>query len=224
MKLLDLFCGAGGAAMGYHRAGFEVVGVDHVAQNNYPFEFVESDVFRFLEDASYPDNCPDHTGGYCLNDFDAIHASPPCQQYSTLLGNKPRNHPDLYQPIRSRLEYLNIPWVIENVIGAPYSSGIVLCGSMFNLPVRRHRNFETNFLILNGYYCQHKKQGRPITVTGHGGDKNKLAKHSWKGIYQEWPKYMGMDWATPKEAAQGIPPAYTEYIGNMMRETLFKAI
>ncbi len=195
--------------MGYHRAGFEVVGVDNRPQKNYPFEFIQMDAFEALE----------RFGPH----FDAIHASPPCQQYSVLLGNKARTHPDLYGPIRSRLEFLDVPWVIENVIGAPYNSGIVLCGSMFNLPVRRHRNFESNFLMLNGYYCQHKKQGRPITVTGHGGDRNKLAKHSWKGIYQEWPQYMGMDWATPLEAAQGIPPAYTEYIGNMMRQMLFKA-
>ena len=208
--------------MGYHRAGFEVIGVDNRPQKNYPFEFVEDDVFHFLEDASFPDNCPGHVGGYCLNDFDAIHASPPCQRYSTLIGNQTRDYPDLYGPIRSRLEFLDVPWVIENVIGAPYSSGIVLCGSMFNLPVRRHRNFESNFLMLNGYYCQHKKQGRPITVTGKGGGVAR--RHSDKGVKARWPEYMGMPWATPEECTQAIPPAYTEYIGKALRETRFKAV
>lgn len=210
-KLLDLFCGAGGAAMGYHRAGFEVVGVDIQPQPNYPFEFIQADVFDFLNDASDPDLCPGHEGGHCLNEFDVIHASPPCQRYSVASSNK-ADYPDLYEPIRTRLSFLTTPWVIENVIGAPYASGFVLCGSMFNLPVRRHRNFETSWLHLMGLRCDHANQGRAITITGHGGGVE--SKHSKKGIRAEWPEYMGMLWATPKECTQAIPPAYTEYIGR----------
>ena len=219
-KLLDLFCGAGGAAMGYYRAGFdEIVGVDINPQPRYPFEFVQSDVFDFLNAASDPDQCPGHIGGYCLNEFDVVHASPPCQAYSQITGNANRNrHPDLYQPIRDRLGFLSIPWVIENVIGAPYNSGFVLCGSMFNLRVRRHRNFETNWLHLMGLRCDHAKQGRPITVTGHGGGIP--SRHSDRGIRTEWPEYMGMPWATPKECTQAIPPAYTEYIGQTLIQNL----
>lgn len=210
-RLLDLFCGAGGAAMGYHRAGFEVVGVDIKPQPNYPFEFIQADVFDFLNDASDPDLCPGHEGRPCLNEFDVIHASPPCQRYSKIAPDRVR-YPDLYEPIRTRLSFLTTPWVIENVIGAPYASGFVLCGSMFNLPVRRHRNFETSWLHLMGLRCDHANQGRAITITGHGGGVE--SKHSKKGIRAEWPEYMGMLWATPKECTQAIPPAYTEYIGR----------
>jgi DNA (cytosine-5)-methyltransferase 1 len=197
--------------MGYHRAGFEVVGVDIQPQPNYPFEFIQADVFDFLNDASDPDLCPGHEGGHCLNEFDVIHASPPCQRYSVASSNK-ADYPDLYEPIRTRLSFLTTPWVIENVIGAPYASGFVLCGSMFNLPVRRHRNFETSWLHLMGLRCDHANQGRAITITGHGGGVE--SKHSKKGIRAEWPEYMGMLWATPKECTQAIPPAYTEYIGR----------
>jgi DNA (cytosine-5)-methyltransferase 1 len=213
-KLLDLFCGAGGAAMGYHRAGFKVVGVDIEPQPHYPFEFIQADVFDFLNDASDPDHCPEHRGGYCLNEFDAIHASPPCQRYSRI-APKNGDYPDLYVPIRTRLSFLTMPWVIENVIGAPYGYGFVLCGSMFNLVVRRHRNFETSWLHLMGLRCDHARQGRPITVTGHGGGVP--SRHSDRGVKAEWPEYMGMPWATPKECTQAIPPTYTEYIGKELQ-------
>ena len=210
MKLLDLFCGAGGAAEGYHRAGFEVVGVDHKNQKNYPFEFIQMDAFKALE----------RFGPY----FDVIHASPPCQRYSLATAN-PGKHPDLYEPIRNSLLLSGVPWIIENVIGAPYGYGFVLCGSMFDLVVRRHRNFETSWLHLLGLRCNHAKQGRPIEVSGHAGrvDGKGTEKHN-KGFYKSWPTYMGMEWATPAECSQAIPPAYTEYIGNAMRQTLFKAV
>lgn len=199
MRLLDLFCGAGGAAMGYHRAGFEVVGVDIEMQPHYPFEFHQADAMTFP-----------------LDGFDLVHASPPCQAYSTLTDNKNR-HPDLYDRVRRRLRLHGRPWVIENVIGAPYDQGVVLCGSMFGLRVRRHRNFETSFLILDAPPCRHSEQGRPITVTGSGGG---AFAHSDKGVKAKWPDYMGMEWATPSECAQAIPPAYTEWIGQRAIELL----
>ena len=135
-RLLDLFCGAGGAAMGYSRAGFEVVGVDINPQKNYPFEFRQADAMEFLDDL-------DGLEGYA-----AVHASPPCQAYSA--GSRMRTgsakvHPKLIEPIRDSLELLDISYVIENVVGAPLRRDFVLCGSMFDLPVRRHRIFETNW-------------------------------------------------------------------------------
>ena len=208
-RLLDLFCGAGGAAMGYHRAGFdEIVGADINPQPRYPFEFVQADALEYLAEHGH--------------EFDAIHASPPCQRYSVATPN-PIKHPDLYDPTRTLLLSNGVPWVIENVIGAPYGYGFVLCGSMFNLVVRRHRNFETSWLHLMGLRCDHAKQGKAITVAGHASRKDggvSPSGHSWKGFYHLWPQYMEMPWATPQECGQAVPPAYTEYVGH----TLIKII
>jgi DNA (cytosine-5)-methyltransferase 1 len=199
MRLLDLFCGAGGAAAGYHRAGFdEIVGVDIVHQPRYPFEFIQADALEYVAEHGH--------------EFDAIHASPPCQRYSKISLND-KEYPDLYVPTRELLLASGQAWIIENVIGAPYGYGFVLCGSMFDLVVRRHRNFETSWLHLMGLRCDHIKQGRAITVTGNGGGST---RHSDKGIRAEWPEYMGMPWATPKECTQAIPPTYTEYIGKVL--------
>ena len=134
--------------MGYHRAGFDVVGVDLVPQPNYPFEFVQADAM------TYP-----------LDGFDAIHASPPCQRYSTM-SLRPEDHPDLYAPTRARLIEAGVPYVIENVIGAPYHHGIILCGSMFEPDrqagwVQRHRNFETSWFMFQPA-CDHAGTAAPI--------------------------------------------------------------
>lgn len=128
-KLLDLFCGAGGAAAGYHRAGFDVVGVDIRPQPRYPFEFHQADAMT----------CP-------LDGFDAIHASPPCQHYANVTAwrGAPGDHPDLIGPTRQRLIDSGLPWVIENVPEAPIRRDLLLCGSQFGLKVRRHRAFETS--------------------------------------------------------------------------------
>lgn len=200
MRLLDLFCGAGGAAMGYHRAGFNaIVGVDHLPQKHYPFAFILGDALEYVREHGH--------------DFDAIHASPPCQRYSSM-SKKRNDHADLYNPTRAALSKTGLPYVIENVIGAPYAHGLVLCGSMFGLVVRRHRNFETSWLILQSLRCNHAAQGRPITVTGHSGGRPR--PHSWKGHRPDWPRIMGMEWATPDEVTQAVPPAYTEFIGKQL--------
>lgn len=229
-KVLDLYCKAGGAAMGYSRAGFEVVGVDINPQPNYPFPFVQADALKVLGGAImwYPTYRGERVKeALTLEGFDAIHASPPCQRYSSLSAGREGQYPDLYGATRDALSATGKPWIIENVMGAPYDSGIVLCGSMFDLVVRRHRNFETSWLILNGLHCDHKKQGRPITVTGYLSDSMinhwDETKHSLKGYRREWPQYMGMEWATPQEATQAIPPAYTEYIGERLMEYLVAA-
>lgn len=202
--LLDLFCKAGGAGKGYHDAGFEVVGVDIELQPNYPYEFHQADSM------TYP-----------LDGFDVIHASPPCQAY-TMLQREVGPFPDLYfeeyvpidlyAAIRDRLIKNGKPWIVENVVGAPYDKGIILCGSMFGLAVRRHRNFEMSVSLL-APSCRHDLQPAPILVSGRSGGNT--LRHR-KGVMKDWPKYMGMPWATPAECTQAIPPAYTQYIGELL--------
>ena len=208
MRLLDLFCGAGGAAMGYHRAGFEVVGVDINPQPHYPFEFHQADALTFP-----------------LDGYDAIHASPPCQAYSSATPAD-RVHPDLYAPTRDRLTGLGVPYVIENVIGAPYSHGFVLCGSMFDMKVQRHRNFETSWMQLMPLYCDHSGD-RPITVSGNRGVPDARGvvdyKHSRQSPMSWWPELMGMPWAAPLETKEAIPPVYTEWIGRQLMTVLERA-
>jgi DNA (cytosine-5)-methyltransferase 1 len=199
-RLLDLFCGAGGAAMGYHRAGFEVVGVDIKPQPHYPFEFHQADAM------TYP-----------LDGFDAIHASPPCQAYSsaTPLVRKDE-HPDLYAPTRTMLHGQPLPFVIENVMGAPYDHGIILCGSMFGLEMQRHRNFETSWFMFQPP-CQHETwTHRPYTISGNGTAVAKEYRHSNHAAKSDWPALMGMPWADPMEVKLAIPPAYTEWIGRQL--------
>ena len=201
LRLLDLFCGAGGAAMGYHRAGFEVVGVDLHPQPHYPFEFHQADALTFP-----------------LQGFDAIHASPPCQRYSTMTRHA-KEHPDLYADVRDVLAAAGVPYVIENVIGAPYSHGVLLCGSMFGMKIRRHRNFETIWLVLQPE-CRHGAE-RPYTIAGHGGGCDR--PHSLKPAARDFWRYLDMPWMEgkpPYGVAQAIPPAYTEWIGQQLMQLL----
>src|ERR1035437_665181 len=131
-RLLDLFCCAGGAAMGYHRAGFEVVGVDIKPQPHYPFEFHQGDAL------TYP-----------LEGFDAYHASPPCQRFSAMqmIHHNQEVWPDLVDPIRQRLIATRKPYVIENVPATPLRVDLMLCGTMFGLRMPRHRIFESNITM-----------------------------------------------------------------------------
>ncbi len=201
-RLLDIFCGAGGAAMGYHRAGFEVVGVDIKPQPHYPFEFHQADALTFP-----------------LEGFDAIHASPPCQRWAVSTGvwsGLADSHPDLVDPIRARLVESGLPYVIENVVGAPLIDPMLLCGTMFDdLKVYRHRNFEVRPSIwFPPYHGPHRERvteaGRQplasgwMTVAGHfiGLDVARVA--------------MGIDWMSRAELAEAIPPAYTDYIGRRL--------
>jgi len=208
-KLLDLCCKAGGAAMGYHRAGFEVVGLDIKPQPHYPFEFIQADAL------TYP-----------LEGFDAYHASPPCQRWGSLrklnesLGWA-KHYPDLIAAIRERLVATGKPYVIENIPGSPLLDPVMLCGSSFGLPIMRHRLFETNFAILQppcAHYIYtadkpalHRHQGvssRVIGCYGHG-----RGKHDTVAL---WSEAMGIDWMTRQELTQAIPPAYTSYIGSCL--------
>jgi DNA (cytosine-5)-methyltransferase 1 len=207
-RLLDLFCGAGGAAVGYHRAGFDVVGVDIAPQPHYPFEFHQADAL------TWP-----------LDGFDAIHASPPCQAYSAATRDY-SNHADLYDLTRRRLHGAGLPFAIENVIGAPYDHGVFLCGSMFGLAVdgewvQRHRNFETSWFAFQPQ-CQHPTDRRALLVTGHAFIKEArdCGRHSRQGPFELAERLMGIDWMSRHELTQAIPPAYTEWIGAQLLRAL----
>jgi hypothetical protein len=202
-RLLDLFCGAGGAAMGYYRAGFDVVGVDNRPQPRYPFEFHQGDAM------TWP-----------LDGFDAIHASPPCQAFSqaTKMQGDPSSHPDLLTPTRERLLGQPAPWVIENVPGAPMRVDLKLCGCMFGLGVRRERWFETSWQAFDlRQSCHHPE---PIVgVYGYSGSRGSSGIYS--GRLSRWSEAMGIDWMThAKQVSQAIPPAYTEYIGGQLLEQI----
>ena len=209
MRVLDLFCGAGGAAMGYHRAGFEVVGVDIEPQPNYPFRFVQTDALRYIEsliDLGY------------ANRYDLIHASPPCQAYSTLRHSPGASeYADLVDVTRNLLDILGRPYVIENVPGAPLWRPITLCGSMFDLrsegfELRRHRLFETKPFGVPQPVCDHL-----LPVLGVYGDLTPNPRPSTRGVkagHENARQLMGIDWMTTPELVQAIPPAYTEHIGR----------
>ena len=153
--LLDAFCGAGGAGMGYHRAGFDVIGVDIEPQLNYPFPFIQTDALEFITEHGH--------------EFDVIHASTPCQYYArvTRWRGTAGNHPALVTTTRVLLEQTGRPWVMENVLEAPIRRDIVLCGSMFGLSVRRHRAFETSWRAFSLMApCQHHRDDLPFMHKG----------------------------------------------------------
>ncbi len=209
-KLLDLFCGAGGAGAGYAQAGFSVVGVDAAPQINYPFSFIQADALAL--DPGF------------VAQFDAVHASPPCQAYSVLswrTGNA-NAWPRLIEPVRDLLVRSGLPYIIENVVGAPLLSPVTLCGTMFpSLRVLRHRLFETNFALSPPEHGRHPKV--------HTFDRRK--RHF--GQTNEWVDFvqvtgggnctlgaardaMGIDWMKKKEINEAIPPAYTKLVGGQL--------
>lgn len=193
--------------MGYHRAGFEVIGVDLNPQPHYPFEFHQADAL------TYP-----------LDGFDVIHASPPCQHYSALNNGRWGNangHPDLVAPVRDRLR--GRFYVIENVVGAPLLDPVLLCGSMFGLGVegfqlRRHRLFESSVQLDRSLPCEH--EGPTLGVYGHGRGGGPLRGRTANAAQAR--EIMGMPWATRDEVSQAIPPAYTEWIGRRLLEVMRK--
>lgn len=209
-RLLDLFCCAGGAGVGYYRAGFDVVGVDITPHPNNPHPFIQTDALTL--DPKF------------IATFDAVHASPPCQSYSDLAKRNRNGHkwPRLIEPVREMLIRSGLPFVIENVEGAPLHNPVVLCGTMFpKLRVIRHRLFETNFEIVPPAHKKHPKV--------HTFDRRK----SHFGRTDEWVDFvqvtgggnctlaaaqdaMGIDWMTKNEINESIPPAYTELVGREM--------
>lgn len=228
-RLLDLFCCAGGAAVGYHRAGFDVVGVDLAPQPRYPFAFIQADVLSL--DQRF------------IRSFDAIHASPPCQAHTAMKSmHNAREHLDLVPQTRAMLEASGRPWIMENVVGAPLLDPVLLCGTMFGLGVddaelRRHRLFETSFDVPLRLQCQH---GARSTIGVYGGHVRNRTRARTIGIYgkgardsvrkfdkgvpdftaDQGREAMGIDWMTLSELSQAIPPAYTEHLGRQLMAVL----
>lgn len=222
MKLLDLFCGAGGASMGYFRAGFEVLGVDIAPQKRYPFPFVQADALEYVAAHGH--------------EFDVIHASPPCQfaSESTPLAHRAR-HANLIPATRQALIETGKPYVIENVENARrfLRHPLLLCGSMFGLPVWRHRYFECHpNLMFSPATCNHSR--RPITFTSgsHSRAINRVSPVLITGTtrrsdanggrfdftVQQCREAIECPWMTRAEIDQAIPPAYTEYIGRQLMQ------
>jgi DNA (cytosine-5)-methyltransferase 1 len=218
MKLLDLYCCAGGAAKGYADAGFDIVGVDINPQPNYPYKFIQADAIEYLTAHG--------------KEFDLIHAYPPCQKYSKIQNlAKARNqggygeHPDLIAPTRKALVANGKPYIIENVVGAPLINPFSLSGSQFGLKTQRQRNFETSFEVDLSELPLKFKMKTPaagngvgvdgsISICGSGGVRGLNSKT----ILTTWSTALGgVDWMTRQEMAECIPPAYTKFIGEAFK-------
>jgi DNA (cytosine-5)-methyltransferase 1 len=195
--------------MGYHRAGFDVVGVDHRPQPRYPFALVVADALEYVAEHG--------------REYDAVHASPPCQAYSRMRRITQREYPELVAPTRRLLDQIGRPYVIENVEGAPLTNYVTLCGTMFGLRVRRHRWFETHPLL-------------PIMTPSHachdGVATGRLIGQRLQGpkppgqrippVFTEAEKRaaIGVEWMTIVECREAIPPAYTELLASFLLEEL----
>jgi DNA (cytosine-5)-methyltransferase 1 len=208
-RVLDIFCGAGGASMGYHQAGFEVEGIDIKHGKRYLFPYYKLDFNTLDVDM--------------LRGYDFIHASPPCQTFSITKNlrnaqGKSTSKVDLLEPTRKLLQASGVPYIIENVPGAPLINPVQVCGSSFGLKVRRHRLFESN-LPLVGSKCDHKSQGRPVGIYGSMKDEIPKGGKTADSIEQA-REAMGIDWMIWGELVEAIPPAYTEFLGKQVLELL----
>ena len=247
VRLLDLFCGAGGAAVGYSRAGFEVVGVDLAPQPRYPFEFHLADAFEYLADH--------------WQEFDCFHASPVCKGYSVMKNLpwlKGREYPYQILPVREAFEAIGKPYVIENVMGARWgATGLkkrglgnhgmqagYLCGTMFGLPLYRHRLFETNWLWLAPEHLKHTRRiqsgrhlggrARKIVFSGSAPVARRASLAAWQGSGAQangvgvghaagWriaAEALGVQWMDREGTCQAIPPVYTSWIGSRLLAVL----
>jgi DNA (cytosine-5)-methyltransferase 1 len=212
--VLDLYCGAGGASMGYSQAGMQILGVDIDPPDNYPFAVIQADVPEFLN----------KTADLLVDCFSLIHASPPCQAFSTLKAvHKDVFHPDLIEVTRNFLEFSGVPFVIENVPNAPLINPIMLCGTMFGLRLFRHRLFEfgniNNAHILTPPHIPHSQLGLKAPKTSREPDYSKGEVHSIYGHFSGVQKAkiaMGIPWMTRNQLSQAIPPAYTKYIADYL--------
>lgn len=228
-RILDLFCCAGGAGVGYSRAGFDVVGVDIDPQPRYPFEFHQGDAVALLARLVNGEAVQFGSELLRLSDFAAIHASPPRQSYLSMgavnraLGRE-YDHPDLVGVTRELLIESSLPYVIENVEGSPLEAPVRICGTGMFMPIRRHRLFESN-LPLEGIACAHGRYTVPKYWTGwRPKGEHRLSTvvqvYGNAGGREHWPAAMGIDWMSAKEMTEAIPPAYTEHIGRQLIQQL----
>ena len=235
-KILDLYCCAGGAAVGYHRAGFDVYGIDINPQPRYPFAFRRDDALAtlalLLTGEGVVFDTDEGPVRLWMEDFVAIHASPPCQSFSRTKTLHSNEHPDLVEPTRTLLKQTGKPWIIENVVGAPLIDPIKLCGSEFDMigedvdgvPLKmiRHRLFESNVQLTGKGGCRHRKDIQTASVYGAGG--------GWTPKHRDNPERRGgyiphvdvlrkileVDWTTKHELSQVVPPAFTEHLGRQL--------
>ena len=208
-RVLDLFCCAGGAGMGYHQAGFNVVGVDITGRPRYPFEFIHGDALTVMKDRG--------------QEFHLVHASPPCQAHTALTKgtNKGRTYIDLIPQMRELCEWYGVDWVIENVPGATIRQDLTLCGEQFGLGVIRHRHFELGWIGTDPIVpMPHRRHRGPVRGWRHGVYRDgpyiaAYGKGGSKGTVREMQQAMGIWWTdVHEELTEAIPPAYTEWIGR----------
>jgi DNA (cytosine-5)-methyltransferase 1 len=224
-RLLDLFCGAGGAARGYQQVGFYVIGVDIVEQPRYAGdEFHRTDAFSVLGAII------NGREGPALSELDAIHASPPCQSYSRALRHRSLPQPELLDEVRDLAEQVGLPWIIENVLGAPLPNadtldgryGIELCGTQFGLLIARHCLFETSFPVVAPHRpCTHSDRN---VLNPYNAKSRRRMIGDAKGDMAEivWRSEMGVPWMNRYEGREAIPPAYTEFIGTQLMSYLME--
>lgn len=199
--------------MGYHRAGFEVTGVDVVEQPNYPFEFCRADALTWMRLGDY--------GSSIADEFDAIHASPPCQAYTTMNNRHGSKSLPLIAEVRERLREIGLPYVIENVAGAlsEMCSPVELTGEMFGLRVHRPRLFECSFPIL--VFPRPTRQPDPVAVYGKNDQRRLWTRKDGTELraatLEQGSEAMGIDWMTWDELREAIPPAYTEFVGGWLK-------
>ena len=202
MKLLDTYCCQGGASAGYIAAGFDVVGVDFEPQPRYPYPFEQADAVQYIRDHGH--------------EFDAIHASPPCQRYSKAQRIQNREHPDLISATREACLEVGVPFVIENVEDArgELINPAMLCGEFFGLRTYRHRLFETSFHVEIPLHFEHVERTVKMGRTVNPGDFYH-AVGNFSGVdYIRGD--MGVPWMNRDGIRECIPPVYSEFIGRQM--------
>lgn len=203
-KILDLFCCQGGASKGYVDAGFDVVGIDIEDQPRYPYDFHQADALEYLEKNHHK--------------FDAVHASPPCQNYTKARVLQNNEHPDLIGPTRDLLDQIGKPYIIENVPHSPLKNPVLLCGSMFGIHTYRHRLFESNVELT---VPEHPKHTRPNNKMGRmpKPGENMYLVGNFVGVPLA-KDIMQAHWMNRYGLAQSIPPVYSHWLGSQLIEQL----
>ena len=220
MKLLDLFCCAGGAGRGYHDAGFEVTGVDIKDQPRYPYEFIQGDALDYARNHGH--------------EYDAIHASPPCQAYSATKSFHENQHPDLVAETREVLNGIGKPWVMENVVGAPLEDPMKLDGRHFGitapdvdgvmLKLVRPRLFESNFELRapDSWYPNSDLHTASVYGAGGGWTPRRRDDPERRGGYiphtDVVKRLLGIDWMTKHELSQSVPPVFAQWVGEQLAQ------